>query len=77
MVTLAEAGHRPTALRFAHGLGHAATPATADDTVLLSIAQGATLPVDYLTALAAAGIGVCDVRVDAPSLDDAVIALTA
>jgi len=40
-------------------------------------ADDGPLPVDYLAALAVAGVAVTDVRVDEPSLDDAVIALTA
>ena len=76
VVTLADAADRRAALRVAADHGTPATAGPGDDDVHTPVLADA-VPADYLAALAAAGITVRDLRVEAPSLDDAVIALTA
>lgn len=76
VVTLAAPADRPTALRVAAEQGTPAAPGDGDGDVRTP-AGADSVPTDYLMALTTAGIAVRDVRVAAPSLDDAVIALTA
>jgi ABC-type multidrug transport system ATPase subunit len=76
VVTLTDAGDRPAALAIAAGAGHPASAGPSDDVIHLAVDDG-PVPVDYLAALGLGGVAVDDVRIDEPSLDDAVIALTA
>lgn len=76
VVVLGDAAQRPAALRVAADVGTPATAGHEADDVHVPT-PGDVVPAGYLVALAAAGLPVRDVRVEAPSLDDAVIALTA
>ncbi len=64
-------------LRAAAGVRSLVVRLADDSEVRRPLPVNAPVPLDDLAALAAAGTEVADIRVEAPSLDDAVIALTA
>lgn len=78
VIVLVDATDRTAALRTAERLAQSAVPDRDDDrTVRIPLGATGGLPGPYLAALATEGIAVADVRIDEPSLDDAVIGLTA